>query len=115
MLTAHALVGWAYCGALMAIGPAVTSMENALIIHAIGAPIGFAVISFVYFTRFGSTSPLYTAAWFTSVIIAMDALLVAPFIEKSYAMFASIPGTWLPFALIFAATYATGRLTAKST
>jgi hypothetical protein len=39
----------------------------------------------------------------------MDALVVAPFIEHSYAMFGSVLGTWVPFALIFAASYLVGR------
>jgi len=34
--------------------------------------------------------------------------VVATFIEKSYAMFASILGTWIPFALIFGSTYLVG-------
>jgi hypothetical protein len=35
---------------------------------------------------------------------------VASVFEKSYAMFGSILGTWLPFLSIFAATYLTGTL-----
>ncbi len=37
----HALVGWALCAATMNIGMAVTSLENTLVAHAIGAPIFF--------------------------------------------------------------------------
>ena len=37
----HAFVGWALCAATMGIGMATTSVENALIIHAIGVPIFF--------------------------------------------------------------------------
>jgi hypothetical protein len=43
----------------------------------------------------------------------MDLFIVALLIEKSFAMFKSILGTWLPFTLIFLATYFTGRLTMK--
>ena len=39
-----------------------------------------------------------------------DALVVAPIFEGSYAMFASPLGTWIPFVLIFGATWATGVL-----
>jgi hypothetical protein len=56
---------------------------------------GFALLSLLYFRRFACTTPLQTA-------------VVAPVFEKSYAMFASPLGTWIPFALIFAATYVTG-------
>jgi len=42
---AHALAGWALCGATMAIGLAKTSLNRALVIHAIAAPIIFALVS----------------------------------------------------------------------
>jgi hypothetical protein len=48
-LLAHAFMGWALCGATMGIGMAMTSLQNALIIHAIGAPIYFAVVSVILF------------------------------------------------------------------
>jgi hypothetical protein len=104
-----ALVGWGLCGAIIGIGRSVTSMENTLIIHAVGVPIIFGVLSWLYFRFFAYTSPLQTATIFLSFAIFMDLFVVATFIEKSYAMFASILGTWIPFALIFAATYLVGQ------
>ena len=77
-------------------------------IHAIAAPVFAALASFLYFTRFRRVTPLAAAAFFTAFIIILDAALVAPVFEKSYAMFGSILGTWLPFLSIFAATYLTG-------
>ena len=74
----HALVGWGLCGATMAISLAKTTVARALVIHAVAAPIIFALVSAFYFT--------------------------------SFAMFRSVLGTWLPFALIFASTYVVGRL-----
>jgi hypothetical protein len=44
----------------------------------------------------------------TGFVIALDALVVAPLIERSYAMFRSFIGTWLPFAAIFLASWAAG-------
>jgi hypothetical protein len=41
-------------------------------------------------------------------VIAMDFFVVALLINRSVEMFASARGTWIPFALIFAATYVTG-------
>ncbi len=108
----HALAGWAYCGALIGVGRRMLPMETALVIHAIGAPMGFAAISWFYFRRFAFTTPLQTASAFLGIVAALDVLLVAPFLEKSFAMFASPLGTWIPFALIFTATYATGRVVA---
>jgi hypothetical protein len=107
-ILAHAFVGWALCGATMGIGLATTTQENALIIHAIGAPIFFAAVSLVYFSKYNYTSPLRTAVIFVSFVILVDFFLVALVINRSLEMFASPLGTWIPFALIFASTYVTG-------
>ena len=109
----HALVGWMYCGALMGIGRQFMSMQATLVMHAMGAPLGFIFISLLYFKKFAFTRPLQTALLFLGVVIGMDVLAVAMLIEKSFAMFASPLGTWLPFALIFGATYATGAIAGK--
>lgn len=104
----HAFVGWALCGATMGIGMATTTQENALVIHAIGAPIFFTAVSLVYFSKYNYTSPLRTAVIFVSFVILVDFFLVALVINRSLEMFASPLGTWIPFALIFASTYVTG-------
>jgi len=108
VILAHAFVGWALCAATMGVGMAVTSLENALIAHAIAAPVFFAIVSLVYFRKFNFTSPLRTAAIFLAFVIAMDFFVVALLINKSFEMFASLLGTWIPFALIFLSTYLTG-------
>ena len=113
IIVAHAIVGWGFCGSIIGIGRQLVSMQTTLVIHAIGAPVGFALISLFYFRKFDFTSPIRTAALFLSIVITLDLLLVAPVFEKNFAMFASVLGTWIPFALIFAATYVTGLLTAK--
>ncbi len=55
VILAHAFAGWALCGAIIGIGRGITSLENTLIIHAIGAPIIFAAISLNYFEKFNFT------------------------------------------------------------
>ncbi len=109
IIVTHAAVGWAYCGALIGVGRQLLPFHTALILHAIGAPVGFAFISRFYYRHFAYTSPGRTAAAFVGVVVFLDLFLVAPVFEKNYAMFSSILGTWIPFALIFAATYSTGR------
>jgi hypothetical protein len=109
VIFAHAVMGWAYCGALIGAGRHFLSIHTTLVVHAIGAPVGFAMISLFYHRRYAFTSPLQTAAAFLGVVVGLDLFLVAPIFEKSYAMFSSALGTWIPFALIFAATYLTGR------
>jgi hypothetical protein len=110
----HAFVGWALCTATMLIGMATMSIDNALIVHAIGAPIIFTLVSLVYFKKFNYTSPLNTALIFVSFVIVVDFFLIALVINRSLEMFASPLGTWIPFALIFASTYVTGMLITRS-
>jgi len=83
-------------------------MHNALIAHAIGAPIIFVVVSGVYFWWFVNTGPLATAVIFLAIVIFLDVFVVALLIEKSFDMFRNVLGTWLPFALIFLAVWLTG-------
>jgi len=109
VLLVHGLIGWGLCGATIGIGRTVTTMDNTLIIHAIAAPVIFGLLSWLYFSKFHYTTPLQTAFIFLGIVMLMDAGVIAPFAEKSYAMFASLLGTWIPFALIFAATYVTGK------
>jgi len=111
VILAHAVVGWAYCGAIIGVARQFLSIHTTLIVHAIGAPVGFALISLFYYRKYAFTSPLQTAGAFLGVVVGLDLFLVAPAFEKSYAMFSSVLGTWIPFALIFAATYVTGRFT----
>ena len=113
VILAHAVVGWAYCGAIIGVARQFLSIHTTLIVHAIGAPVGFALISLFYYRKYAFTSPLQTAAAFLGVVVGLDLFLVAPAFEKSYAMFSSVLGTWIPFALIFAATYITGRFTSS--
>jgi hypothetical protein len=114
VILAHAFVGWALCAATMGIGMATLSMENALIVHAIGAPIFFTIVSQFYFSRFNYTLPLQTALIFVGFVMLMDFFVVALLINRSLDMFASLLGTWIPFALIFASTYLTGLYFVKN-
>ena len=108
IILGHAILGWGLCGALIGIGFKVTSIENTLILHAIGVPIIFGTISWIYFNRFNYTTPLQTAIVFVSFASLLDFFIVAMAVQKSFEMFASILGTWIPFALIFGATYLMG-------
>jgi len=104
------LLGWALCGAIIGIGRNLFSMETTLIIHLIGAPVIFGLISIWYYKKFNFTNPLQTATIFILIVIIMDAGLVAPVFENSFDMFKSPIGTWIPFLLIFISTYITGRM-----
>lgn len=114
VLLFHAFIGWTLCAATMGIGMALTSLENALIVHAIAAPIFFAAISLFYFRKFNHATPLQTALIFLAFVMVMDFFVVAMLINRSFEMFASLLGTWIPFALIFSSTYITGIFVRKS-
>ncbi len=110
----HAFIGWILCAATIYIGKSVTSMQTTLVIHAIAAPIYFILLSWFYFTRFHYTSPLVTALIFLGFIVTGDFFVFALLINRSLEMFASLIGTWIPFALIFASTYLTGWIITRS-
>ena len=109
IVSIYAFIGWTICGAIMFIGTAVTTELIALIIHAIAAPIIFAVVSSFYFKKYDFTTPLETAALFVAFVVLMDFIVVGLLINRSLAMFGNVLGTWIPFVLIFIATYYTGR------
>ena len=105
----HAFIGWAFCAALMGIGQQIFSMPTTLIIHAIGGPLGFAVLSFNYFKKYWYTTPLQTAIFFAGFVIGVDFFLVALLFLKNFDMFLSPLGTWIPLALIFIVIFFTGE------
>lgn len=108
ILIIHALIGWGLCGAVIGIGRNLTTMENTMIIHLLAVPVIFATISNIYFRKFNYTSPCFTATFFLFFVIFMDFFLVAMFLEKSFEMFTSLIGTWIPFLCIFVTTCLTG-------
>lgn len=106
------VAGWALCALVMGGLLPVAPLWLALSLHAIAAPAIFAVLSYTYFRQPGARQPLATALAFTALVILLDAVVVAGLVLRSPDMFTSILGTWLPFALIFAATWATGTIVA---
>jgi hypothetical protein len=111
IILAHAFLGWLLCFATIGIGMAVTTLNNALIIHAVLAPLFFAAVSYFYYRKFNFTTPLQTAVIFIAFVMLMDLFVVAILINRSLEMFTSLLGTWIPFALIFLSTYLTGLFT----
>ena len=108
LLAPHAFVIWLGCRLTVALGREALGLETALRLHAIIAPVLAGLVSLVYFRLFHATTPLRAAIFFVSFAIILDATVVAPIFEQNYAMFSSFLGTWLPFLLIFVATYVTG-------
>jgi menaquinone-dependent protoporphyrinogen oxidase len=111
-LVAHAVAGWSACAVVMAGLLAMTGAGVAVAVHAIAAPLIFVTIGRSYFSARGARAPLPVAIAFTALVGGLDAAIVAGLIQRSFAMFASVWGTWLPLALIFAASWATGAIVA---
>ena len=109
-LVGHAVVGWAACGATIAVGRQFLSMSNTLIVHTVVAPVVFALLSMHFFRDYRDTTPLKTGLVLVAIVIGLDAFVVAPIIEHSYAMFRSPLGTWIPFASMWLASFLVGHL-----
>jgi hypothetical protein len=48
IILAHAFIGWAICTLIMGVGMAVTTLPTTLILHAIGGPVGFMILSIIF-------------------------------------------------------------------
>ncbi len=105
-----ALVLWGACGAVIAVGRGLWSLDTTLRVHLIAAPIIAFLVAAAHKALAPEFDPLLRAATITIIVMLLDALVVAPVFERSYAMFRSFIGTWLPFVAIFAACWAAGVL-----
>jgi hypothetical protein len=104
------LVLWGACGAVMAIGRRIWTLDTTLYIHLLAAPMIAFALSAVHKLLAAGFSSLLRAMVMTGFVIILDAVVVAPVFERSYAMFGSLIGTWIPFAAIFLASLAAGML-----
>jgi hypothetical protein len=109
---AWAVAGWAACGATFGVARAAAGLEAALWIHLAAAPAIAAAATWLVGRHPRHPGPLATALVVAGVPAYLDAVLVAPFLERSFEMFQSALGTWLPLALMLAASAATGAVLA---
>jgi hypothetical protein len=108
VLFCFSLIGWALCGGVIALGRNVATMDITLIMHAVAVPIIFSILSWLYHKKYNYTSSVITGLVFLCFALIMDYFVVAMLIEKSYDMFKSVLGVWIPFALIFLSTLFVG-------
>jgi hypothetical protein len=106
-----AIVIWVLCGAVMGFGRRLIGLDATLRLHLVMAP----VFSFCVTLILGRLTSIPGGSFsraivITAVVIVLDAVIVAPLIEKSYAMFRSLIGTWIPFVLIFLGSWAAGLI-----
>jgi hypothetical protein len=104
------LILWGLCGATIAIGRRIWSLNTILRIHLAAAPVLAFVVSAIHKLIAPDFDPLLRATVMTGIVIVLDAVVAAPLFERSYLMFRSLIGTWLPFGVIFLASWGAGVL-----
>lgn len=110
-LVGYGALGWAVCAAIL-LGLAQVSATAALTAHVIAVPLVFALVSRSYFRARGARAPLPTAIGFTILFALLDLAVIGGVMGRGLGIFGSIAATWLPFALVFVTTWATGALMA---
>ncbi len=108
-----AVAGWIACGLTFAIARAMFGVQAAVVIHLFAAPVIGGTVTHLLWNRPRHPGVAGTAAALAGGAALLDAIVVAPFLERSFEMFASPAGTWIPLALIFAASAATGALLSR--
>ena len=108
-----AILGWLACGLVFGLARAAFGIGPAIGIHLVAAPAIGAAATRLAWTEPRHPGPLATAATLAGTAALLDAVVVAPFVERSFATFASPAGTWLPLAAVFAASAAAGALRAR--
>ena len=108
-----AVAGWIACGLTFVLARAAFGVDAAVVVHLLAAPVIGAAATHRLWSHPRHPGVLATAAVLTGTAALLDAILVAPFLERSFAMFASPAGTWIPLALIFAASAAAAGLLSR--
>lgn len=101
---------WGGCGAVMAVGRRLWTLDTALRVHLVAAPVIAFLLSALHEWLAPEFSSLLRATLMTGLVVILDALVVGPVFERSCKLFRSIIGTWLPFMAIFVASFAAGTL-----
>ncbi len=101
------IAGWMACGAIFIGARAAFGVSAAVVIHLAAAPIIGAAATLLLWKHPRHPGVVGTAATLAGTPALLDAIVVAPFLERSFAMFESLAGTWIPLALIFGASAVT--------
>jgi proline iminopeptidase len=108
-----AVAAWMACGLVFALGRSFLGVDAAVWIHLLAAPVIGATSTLLLWDHPRHPGAVGTALTLTATAALLDAVVVAPFLEQSFAMFASPAGTWIPLALIFTASATTGGLLSR--
>jgi len=108
-LVGHAFAGAAICAALLVGGPLLLG-ESALVVHAILVPLVFIGVSVRYFRAPDARPPMLSALVFAITLAAVELALVDARLRPA-AVLESV-AFWIPLALVFGLSWATGSLLA---
>jgi amino-acid N-acetyltransferase len=107
VLLLHALALWALSALALAVAVRVLSLERALVVHAIAAPILTALVMAFYFGAFGGIPPI-PAALLVAAVVALADLAASPWLRRATTPFQVALETWTPWTLVFAQALASG-------
>ncbi|HEY6006668.1 MAG TPA: hypothetical protein VIV57_27555 [Anaeromyxobacter sp.] len=110
---AWAVAAWLACGLTFAAGRAALGVNAAIAIHLVAAPLIGAAATRLLWRHPRHPGIAATALTLAGAAALLDAIVVAPFLERSYEMFSSAAGTWIPLALILLASAATAARLAR--
>jgi len=107
-LVAHAVVGWVLCNIALNWLQRVFSLGADPALHAITAPLVFAAVSSHYFRAHGARDPAATATAFMIIVGILDVCANTGLRLGNVDVQTQLTRSWLPLALIFFVTWATG-------
>jgi hypothetical protein len=102
------LIVWAGCGGVYAMGREVWPGEMPEAVRLAVSPAIAAAVTVAHKILAPDFNALLRAAAFTLMVAVLDALVLAPLVDRSHALLRSALGSWLPLAAIFFASWAAG-------
>ena len=109
-LITYGVAGWAAGSVATWLSAWALGGNTAVALHTVAAPIVFCGVSLSYFRAAGAREPVPVAATFATIVVLLDAAVAGGAILRDFWTFTSTVGTWLPYPLIFLATWATGAI-----
>ncbi len=107
VLIVYGLVLWAASAGVFAMGRDIWPGEIPEAVRLAAAPVVASAATVAHKIMAPDFNALVRAAAFTLIVAALDALVLAPVVDRNRAIFGAALGSWLPFAAIFVATYLT--------
>lgn len=106
---AQAFAAWAVSTAcLMLLRMSALPETLAFWLHALIAPLVFGASASAYFTRANAAAPMRVAGLNVALYAILDLTVVSGIVLRSWALYTSFAGAYLPLLLVFAVTVVVG-------